>query len=391
MARKNQNIHLRSSETTAPESLAADTFTETTKVEKMVAARPEKPRIEKWQYLEQKEIVKQSLILDDELARALVSAYTEQGNFDRVERLKIRLTEERELREGATTELMKIRDRKDADETAYRAAVVIKTKKEKKERLEEIEERGDLVVRNEVIKIEVGVEGARRHEAVFKPRDGEPLRYADDKLLGTVTGDQEPRGYLREWLAGFVAKALEREELVPPTVIREVGERIGSVQKWVDGELASEGKNWILKSKPDDLEALAALDYILEIRDRHKANFFIDEKGRVTAIDHGLTLSIEEGHSIRSFPLRLYGEKEISPSLRSLLESILSSEPRRLALQKAFNFAFGDEGTPLFGRFSQRVRELTKNGMFPKYELSATGDKNAFGLDIDSAENPQIG
>src|SRR3989338_1347112 len=153
MARKNQNIHLRSSETTAPESLAADTFTETTKVEKMVAARPEKPRIEKWQYLEQKEIVKQSLILDDELARALVSAYTEQGNFDRVERLKIRLTEDRELGEGATTELMKTRDGKAADETAYRAAVVIKTNKEKKERLKEIEERGDLVVRNEVIKI----------------------------------------------------------------------------------------------------------------------------------------------------------------------------------------------------------------------------------------------
>lgn len=387
MPRQSRISKPRSSETTEPRS--HDSEFQITRVEAPRIAKHPKQTPEQIRRIEQKEIKDHAAELDEEIALIRTKYFAELEQFDDLKRIKDRLEMERELREGKPDVLLVLRHRMDADETEYQQVLPLQSEDPEtfRELMKNIDRKGDLRIESEVTKIEISF-GEKKCEAVFKPQDGEPLRYAGGELVGTVTGNHEPRGYLREWLAGFVAKAMEREYLVPPTVIREVDGRIGSVQQWVDGELAGEGENWIRKSNPDDIESLAALDYIIENRDRHKNNFLIDETGRVAAIDHGIVLSIDKGHSIRSYPLRANNEKEISPQLRSQLDMLANSGPRRQVLEKAFTFAFGMDGDAVFARFLERVKDLSNTGRFPVYFFSGMSDERHFLFDLNKAQNP---
>lgn len=113
----------------------------------------------------------------------------------------------------------------------------------------------------------------------------ETKRYCDS-MDARVSGPE------REILAYDLDKALGFN-LVPPTIGRFVdGIGFGSVQGWVTAPLAIDWlkkAKWDYKKHPENpwFHRIAAFDFITGQIDRHAANWLLDERGRVYAIDNG--------------------------------------------------------------------------------------------------------
>ncbi len=123
---------------------------------------------------------------------------------------------------------------------------------------------------------------------VFKPGDGEVCRDSKDK-------DFLP-GYKCERAAYLVSRFLNFD-LVPPTVIRTVGNRIGSVQEFIeDTKTINETKEGhdLPKSKVLEFQKMWLFDLLILNDDRHSGNFLItgeEGKENVIAIDHGYSFA----------------------------------------------------------------------------------------------------
>lgn len=325
--------------------------------------------------------------LEDTLTRILVSEYMKAEDTKLASELIQRTKTEREMREGSTKEVLRIRDRKDADLARSNAldqelALIPDdgNAENRQARMEKEEESIEVrTLRSEVQKIEISsAQSGEKIEAVFKPQDGESHIKDGASDLGTLT-NHIPRGHLREWLAGFVAKACGVERVVPPTVIREVDGRVGSVQAWAKGDLASKHLDWAQKAQEADMEAIALIDYILDNADRHPANFLINDDDRAFAIDHGAILSLKkENGKLRSFPLRAVSGKPISPEMVAQMRKFADSETRMKALEEAFTFVLAEDAGPKFAQFKQRVKELAGNEKFPEYTLNYQEDEVRF-------------
>ena len=220
-------------------------------------------------------------------------------------------------------------------------------------------------------------------EAIFKPKNGEAVWVEED---GTARGMVERRpqtGYLREWLAGFVAKALD-SEVVPPTVIREIDGAIGSVQLKINGRPASTFANeeWMEAANVKDLREVALLDFLLENYDRHDGNYIIENGGATRAIDHGLILPDPQfNFSTRSFPLRHFsaGDRTIPEPLLKQLNGLFE-ESRYGAIREAFNLVLGPtQSEDFFMGFEKRARGLIKNGELPDYYMHPSDERYFWG------------
>lgn len=148
-------------------------------------------------------------------------------------------------------------------------------------------------------------------DAVWKPADEERyLRHNID--VGTY--------YRREAAAYSIASAVDIGHLVPVTVERQEGNRVGSVQQWVEGTVAFKylidegayedvfsdsnvredrigsefrrivdaGEESPIYNGEDDLKLAAAFDYLIGNSDRHAGNWMLDNGGKLRLIDHGL-------------------------------------------------------------------------------------------------------
>ncbi|MEK7189836.1 MAG: hypothetical protein AAB666_02540 [Patescibacteria group bacterium] len=238
--------------------------------------------------------------------------------------------------------------------------------------------------RNQVMMVEISTEeNGLKQEAIFKPKNGEAVWVEED---GTTRGLIESRpqtGYLREWLAGFVAKALD-SEVVPPTVIREIDGAIGSVQQKIDGRPANSFANeeWLEAANISDLREVALLDFLLENYDRHDGNYFIEPGGATRAIDHGLILPDPEFNlSIRSFPLRHFsaGDRVIPDALLRRLKQLFENA-RYEAVKEAFSLVFGQtQGEDFFAGFENRARGLIKDGEMPDYHMHPSDERYFWG------------
>ncbi|HBW73824.1 MAG: hypothetical protein UX10_C0011G0009 [Candidatus Magasanikbacteria bacterium GW2011_GWA2_45_39] len=372
------------------ETAIASTRAESPRVVDVVAEQP--ARVEDHGYV--REQLFRARALEDTLTQILVSEYVKGGDTASSNELIQRIKIEHALREGATREIFRIRDRKDANvmrppEMDIELAGIQDDGSEESARARKDLEALALeakTLRSEVQKIEISAtETGEKTEAVFKPQDGEPHVMAGAHDLGTLT-NHVPRGHLREWLAGFVAKSCGVERVVPPTVIREVDGRVGSVQAWAKGELAVSVFDWEHKAQSRDMETIAFLDYILDNADRHTSNFLIDNDGRLSAIDHGAILSLkQENGALRSFPLRVVSGKPISQEMVTQIQTLVDSEARMEAVESAFTFVLGEDAGPKFAQFKERVEELAGNGKFPEYTLNFQEDEAHFTPEEDDA------
>lgn len=112
---------------------------------------------------------------------------------------------------------------------------------------------------------------------VFKPMDGE------------IIVSKEGTGYKRE-RAAYLADLFLGFNLVPPTVIREVDGRIGSVQEYVPQSQAGYELGDLEEIEPhiqSQKNILDIFDAIIGNFDRHGGNWLVDKNKKLWAIVHG--------------------------------------------------------------------------------------------------------
>jgi hypothetical protein len=138
---------------------------------------------------------------------------------------------------------------------------------------------------------------------VFKPYDGEDKSFHRENGLGA--------GYSRERAAYLISEHFGFD-LVPPTVIRTIGGRVGSLQLFMPYDryrngsdimptLGEESLNMVQESP--DLITLAVLDWIIAQADRHSGNYLVkidpstgtadlsNDQLELIAIDNGISLN----------------------------------------------------------------------------------------------------
>lgn len=120
--------------------------------------------------------------------------------------------------------------------------------------------------------------GGEQFAAVYKPRSGEaPLWDFPDGTL-----------YRRE-VAAYRLSELLGWSFVPPTVVRDGPQGVGSVQVYVSHDQTSHffSQREIAELVPA-LQRMAVFDYVANNADRKGGHCLLDGDGRVWGIDHGL-------------------------------------------------------------------------------------------------------
>ena len=119
---------------------------------------------------------------------------------------------------------------------------------------------------------------------VYKPRRGEaPLWDFPDGTL-----------YKREYAAFVLSEALGWR-LVPPTVIRDGPDGIGTVQLYMHHQRDEADYFSIRDHRIREVKTMAVFDLIANNTDRKAGHCLQDENGDVWGIDHGLTFNLHSG------------------------------------------------------------------------------------------------
>jgi uncharacterized repeat protein (TIGR03843 family) len=113
--------------------------------------------------------------------------------------------------------------------------------------------------------------------AVYKPRSGETPLW--DFPEGTLAQ--------REVAAYLVARSLGWPG-VPPTVLRDGPDGLGSVQLFVEMDPRGEHFFTLREDRADDFRRIAAFDAIVNNADRKSGHCLLDERERIFVIDHGV-------------------------------------------------------------------------------------------------------
>jgi uncharacterized repeat protein (TIGR03843 family) len=101
-----------------------------------------------------------------------------------------------------------------------------------------------------------------------------------------------PGGLGRREVAAYVVAASLGWPNVPPTVLREGPEGIGSVQRFVPFE-PQEHYFTLQQRHPDAFRAIATFDLVVNNADRKGGHCLLGEDGRIWAIDHGVCFHVE--------------------------------------------------------------------------------------------------
>lgn len=170
----------------------------------------------------------------------------------------------------------------------------------------------------------------------------------------------------REWLAFQVDRALQLD-IVPPTILRDGPEGIGSAQAWEQGEPAVMLEGWREMVNQIKLELVALFDAVMMNSDRHDGNLLIAKDGSPHAIDNGLTSAARNGY-IRSVALsrNTFGNKRLSDGARARLAQFQSSPQVQAALEKAFNVALGSDGPSIWWEFNARIEKYRSGAPLPE-------------------------
>ena len=156
---------------------------------------------------------------------------------------------------------------------------------------------------------------------VYKPRAGEQplLDFPDGSLCA------------REVAAFLVSRALGWD-LVPTTVLRDGPLGIGAVQRYVPHNPDSHFLN-LEEFDRDRAMQIAAFDVVTNNADRKSGHVITDPAGRLWAIDHGLTFSVEP--KLRTVIWTFAGESLAAPvmvALQRLASDLIVGGSLRTAL-----------------------------------------------------------
>lgn len=121
-------------------------------------------------------------------------------------------------------------------------------------------------------------DGGRQLAAIYKPESGETPLW--DFPMGTL--------YRREVAAYELAKLLDWP-FVPPTVIREGPQGVGSLQVFIQHDRRSHFfEQRDIPELVPQLQRIAVFDFVANNADRKGGHFLLDASGRIWGIDHGL-------------------------------------------------------------------------------------------------------
>ncbi len=117
--------------------------------------------------------------------------------------------------------------------------------------------------------------------AVYKPRAGEAPLW--DFPEGTLC---------RREVAAYVLAGALGWPRVPPTVLRDGPEGVGSVQRFLRFDPAQHTLT-MLEQRPDDFRRVALFDVVANNADRKAGHCLLAEDGEIFVIDHGVCFSTE--------------------------------------------------------------------------------------------------
>jgi hypothetical protein len=188
--------------------------------------------------------------------------------------------------------------------------------------------------------------GEERLLAVYKPRRGETPLW--DFPEGTLCQ--------REVAAYVVARTLGWP-FVPPTVLRDGPEGIGSVQRFIDFD-PTQHYFTLEEAHADTLRGVALFDAVINNADRKGGHCLMGTDGRIFVIDHGTCFS--EDPKLRTV-IWEYMDEPIPPArltdLRELAEA-MDSGPVKDELSDLLS-------TAELWSMQERLAELIRVGVFP--------------------------
>jgi uncharacterized repeat protein (TIGR03843 family) len=183
--------------------------------------------------------------------------------------------------------------------------------------------------------------------AVYKPLRGE--RPLWDFPSGTL--------YLREFAAYLVDAALGFA-LVPVTVVRDGPVGPGSVQHFVQGrdrEVSARERDAL----EPRLQAMAALDALLNNADRKSAHLLVTEDADLRGIDNALTfLPYPRQRTV----LLEYGGTALPDAIADAVRSLHDDAARRRTLRRELSLLLDADEV---AAFSARLRELAGDPVYP--------------------------
>lgn len=163
-------------------------------------------------------------------------------------------------------------------------------------------------------------------KAVFKPSEGE-IRARPNIDPGTY--------YQREAAASNLAAHFGMHDMIPETIVRDHGGKVGSMQRWKEGtQLTSDPFHGSLdgsmksghKFNQEDSERIRVFDYVVGNSDRHAHNLLVGAKAdgspHPILIDHGL--SFPKGEPVRFIqPVSSMTIKdELHPNTQKMIDNI---------------------------------------------------------------------
>lgn len=141
---------------------------------------------------------------------------------------------------------------------------------------------------NEILGVRIQKDG-EGITCVFKPFDGEN---------GETKNQTQVKSFYPRECAAYMISEHFGLGVVPPTCIREINGRIGSIQLFLDHDYfknlsRARKSEWDEAEKSSDWRMIAVLDWILANCERHEDNTMIDRENptNLAAIDHGIILS----------------------------------------------------------------------------------------------------
>lgn len=152
-------------------------------------------------------------------------------------------------------------------------------------------------------------EDESEHLAIYKPRAGEAPLY--DFPDGTL--------YRREMAAYVVSRHLGWN-IVPPTVVRDGPNGIGSLQLYVEPDTDGEDPTRFWSQCLPDIERIVLFDHLTNNADRKLGHCLRDVSGKLWGIDHGLTFNSYP--KLRTVLWQFVGDP-IAPALLRDLERVI--------------------------------------------------------------------
>jgi len=190
-------------------------------------------------------------------------------------------------------------------------------------------------------------DGADELLAVYKPREGEAPLW--DFPEGTLCR--------REVAAYVLADGLGWPR-VPPTVLREGPQGVGSVQRFLPFR-PEQHYFTLLEERPDDFRRVALFDVVANNADRKAGHCLLAEDGEVFVVDHGVCFSTED--KLRTVIWDFVGEPIPPPMLEALGE--LGRELEAGALAGRLGPLLSPQEVAAMQR---RLTDLVRGGRFPE-------------------------